>query len=99
MKNEVKGKIIQVLPIQRGESSRGSWVRSGIVIEYEDGRYTNKLCLECSGQKAEAFGGLHVGQTGTFFYDVTSREYNGRWYHSVNCFDWQVDGVGSADPI
>lgn len=98
MKNEIKGKIIQVLPIQRGEGSKGSWTRSSIVIEYEDGRYTNKLCLECGNSKAEEMAKLKVGQSGTFYYSVKSREYNGRWYTGTDCFGWDLE-ASSSDPI
>lgn len=93
MKNEVKGVISEVLPIERGTGNRGPWVTAKIVIDYEAGRYTNKLMLECRTNKAEEFGKLQRGQKGTFIYDVTSREYNGRWYHSVNCFDWTIEGA------
>lgn len=101
MRNEVEGRIIDV-SIQRGSSQRGPWARATVVIEYEDGRYTNKLALDCGSNKAEDFGRLQKGQKGKFYYDVRSREYNGRWYTSAECFDWSVEGQAapsSVDPI
>ena len=92
MRNEIKGKIIAVPPVQRGQGQRGPWSIATVVIEYEDGRYMNKLALECRSNKAEEFGRLQVGQSGTFYYDVTSREYNGKFYTSANCFDWKIEG-------
>lgn len=91
MKNEVEGRIVQVLPIERGMGQRGPWATAKIVIEYENGRFNNKLMLECRTNRAEEFASLSVGQRGKFAYDVTSREYNNKWYHNVNCFDWKVD--------
>ena len=98
MKNEVTGVVAQVLPIERGMGQRGPWATAKIVIEYEAGRYTNKLMLECRTNKAEEFARLVRGQRGTFYYDVTSREYNDKWYHNVNCFDWKIEGAPSAAP-
>lgn len=104
MNNEVKGKVIAVPPAQTGMGQRGPWRRQTVVIEYENGRYNQTLALECSNNKAEDFGKLRVGQEVTIKYDVTSREYNGRYYTTANAFDWTVNNqstitTASDDPI
>lgn len=102
MNNEVKGKVVAVPPAQTGVGQRGPWRRQTVVIEYEDGRYTQKLALECGNSKAEDFGKLRVGQTVTVHYDVTSREYNGRYFTTANAFDWKVEGAqaqGGNEPF
>lgn len=91
MNNEVKGRVIAVPPAQTGMGQRGPWRRQTVVIEYEAGRYHQKLALECSNNKAEDFGRLQVGQDVTIKYDVVSREYNGRWFTTANAFDWSVE--------
>ena len=93
MKNEVEGRITKVLPIERGMGNRGPWATAKIVSEYENGRYTSNLMLECRSNRAEEFAKLRVGQKGKFFYDVSSREYNDKWYHNVTCFDWAIEGA------
>lgn len=98
MKNEVTGRITRVLPLERGTSQRGEWLSAKVVIEYESGRYNSTLCLECRNNRAEEFSKLRAGQKGTFYYDVTSREYNGKWYHNVNCFDWKIEGAAAPAP-
>ncbi len=98
MKNEVTGRITQVLPLERGTGQRGEWLSSKVVIEYESGRYNSTLCLECRNKRAEEFSKLRAGQKVTCYYDVTSREYNGRWYHNVNCFDFVVEGAQAPAP-
>lgn len=92
MNNEIKGRVVSVPPAQTGMGQRGPWRRQTVVIEYESGRYTQKLALECSNNKAEEFGRLRIGQVITVHYDVTSREYNGRFYTTANAFDWTVEG-------
>lgn len=98
MKNEVTGRITQVLPLERGTGQRGEWLSAKVVIEYESGRYNSTLCLECRNNRAEEFSKLRAGQKGIFYYDVTSREYNGKWYHNVNCFDWKIEGAAAPTP-
>lgn len=91
MNNEIKGKVIEVLPMQSGETrSGGTWYRQTVVLEYESGRYTQQIALECGTSKAPDFGKLQKGQIVKVRYDVTSREYNGRWYTSANAFEWEV---------
>lgn len=92
MNNEVKGRVIAVPPAKTGMGQRGPWCRQTVVIEYESGRYTQKLALECSNSKAEDFGKLRVGDTVTIKYDVTSREYQGNYYTTANAFEWTVEG-------
>lgn len=96
MNNEVKGVVVSVPPAQTGMGQRGPWMRQTVVIEYESGRYTQKLALECSNNKAEQFGKLKVGQSVTINYDVTSREYNGRYYTTANAFDFKVEGASAS---
>lgn len=93
MNNEIIGRIVAVPPALTGQGQRGPWGRQTVVIEYESGRYTQKLALECSNNKYEEFGRLRVGQRVKFHYDVTSREFNGKFYTTANCFDWEVEGA------
>ena len=105
MVNEISGKVVAVPPAQRGRGQRGPWCRQTVVIEYENGRYPQKLALECSTSKAEEFGKLKVGQMVTIKYDVTSREFNGKFYTTANAFDWTSNNQPTAitatadDPI
>jgi hypothetical protein len=96
MNNEIKGRVVSVPPALTGMGQRGPWRRQTVVIEYESGRYTQKLALECSNNKAEDFGKLKVGQLVTIHYDVTSREYNGKYFTTANAFDWKVDESGTV---
>ena len=97
MDNIIKGRVVAVPPMATGEGQRGPWKRQTVVIEFQEGRYTSKLALDNSF-KADEFAKLRPGQVVTCHYDVTSREYNGRYYHTVTCFDWEVEGAQVAAP-
>lgn len=87
---EIKGKIIQNLGIQSGTSKAGkSWSKASILIETE-GQYPKKVALD-NLKNAEEFGKLAVGSTGTFHIEISSNEYNGKWYTSANCWKWEID--------
>lgn len=92
---EITGKIIQVLPEQRFNGKNGEIVKNCFVIEWKDNGYSQKLCLEVIGsdkwekmQRAAV-----VGHEVNCRFNVTSREYQGRWYTSCQCFYCATVGV------
>lgn len=85
---EIKGKIIANLGIQTGTSKAGkSWSKATIVVEYGEGQYPKRVALD-NLKQAEEFAKLPIGAEGEFHFEVESREYNGRWFTSVNCWKW-----------
>ena len=95
---EIKGKIVRVLPLIQGVSARGPWSKATVVIEYQSGNYTKTLALD-NISKAEEFSKLAVGSELTFLFDVSSNEYNGRFYTQCNCFGWkQADSQPQEQP-
>ena len=85
---ERTAKIIQVLPEQRFNGKNGEIVKNAFVIEWQDNGYTQKLCLEVMGadkwekmQKA-----VVVGNEVIVKYEATSREWQGKWFTSCQCF-------------
>lgn len=88
---EIKAKVIEVLPIKSGVSASGTpWKSQSIIVEFEEGHYTNKLELQ-NMKQADEFAQIKVGTEGLFKFNITSREANGRWYTSCNCWRWEMD--------
>lgn len=91
----IKGKVVANLGVQKGISKAGKdWQRATIVIETE-GNYPKKIALD-NMKNAEAFGNLAVGTEGTFHIEPESREFNGKWYTSINCWKWETTQQGEA---
>lgn len=87
---EIKGRVIYNLGIQSGTSKAGNaWSKASIVIETE-GQYPKKVLIE-NIKKAEEFSKIAVGSIGTFDIEISSNEFNGRWYTSVNCWRWKIE--------
>lgn len=89
MSLEIKGKIIAVLPIQTGEGKNGTWKSQDYVLETSD-QYPKKICFNLFGDKIDQFQ-VKIEQEVTVFFDIESREYNGRWYTSIRA--WKVDAA------
>lgn len=94
---EIKGKVIEILPIQEGVSNAGrSWQKASLIIEVaENPQYPKKIKIS-NMKSANAFSKLAVGSEGTFKVEIESREYNGRWYTEINCWGWDVSQVQQA---
>ena len=79
---EVKGKIIQKLEPVSGTSKAGNaWNKQEYVLETLDA-YPKKVFFDFFGERANQYP-LEVGDIITLSFDIESREYNGRWYTSI----------------
>lgn len=95
---EIKGKVVANLGVWKGTSKAGKeWAKATVVIEYGD-QYPKKVALD-NLKNAEDFAKLAVGADGTFHIEVESREFNGRWYTSVNCWKWETTQQAPAQPV
>lgn len=91
---EIKGKVIQLLPLQTGEGKNGAWRKQEFVIE-TDAQYPKKICISAWGDKINE-SLLQIGNEINVSFDLESREYNGRWYTDVKA--WRMDAVGAGSP-
>lgn len=81
MSNTMTGKLIAILPLQSGTSTKGTWKHQDFVIEVVNGQYTDKAHFSAWGDdKINALNAFRPGDLIEVSFDYTSREYNGRWY-------------------
>ena len=93
---DIKGKVIQLLPLQSGMGKKGPWKKQEFIVETQS-QYPKKVCLSVWGDKVDQFN-LSVGQMINASIELESREYNGRWYTEARA--WKIDknaSSGSAD--
>lgn len=100
MSMELKGKVIQLLPMQSGMGKKGPWKKQEFILETQ-AQYPKKVCLSAWGDKIDQFG-IAEGDQLNVSVDLESREYNGRWYTEARA--WKIDKSGNSgsaakDPI
>ena len=84
---ELQGKIIVVLPERGGVSQRGNqWRSISYVLETQE-QYPKKLAFDVTNDKIDQLN-IQLGEILTVQFDINAREYNGRWFNSVNA--WNV---------
>ena len=83
---EIKGKIVELLPLKSGQSANGEWRKQEYILE-TDSNYPKKICFMAWGDKIDQFN-IKQDETVKVSVDLESREYNGRWYTDVKA--WKV---------
>lgn len=84
--NYVKGTISLKGELQQGTSQNGyDWARQIVVIETPsyNGSFT-KIALTAQNQRVDDLMNYQIGDKVEVGYSVTAREYNGKWYNSVD---------------
>ena len=94
MEIKVVGTIEKLMPISRGVSAAGrEWVKQDIVMSMTNGQFVKHLAATVMGQERIDNFKLRVGDNIVAYLDIDAREYNSRWYNSINI--WKVERVGS----
>lgn len=85
------GTIAHMSEVQSGTSQTGNpWYRQTIVVDVAgyNGSY-RKVALQASGNMVGDLEGAAVGDKVEISYQVTAREWNGKWYNNVDLYKVQ----------
>jgi hypothetical protein len=86
MSFKVKGRVVDILPIQTGSSTRGEWKKLDFVLEVPDDQFPKKICFTLFNDKTEMIKENDKNKEVEVSFSLEGREYNGKWYHNVNAF-------------
>jgi hypothetical protein len=88
---EITGTIISMEQPTKGVSKAGKeWTKQLFVIETKD-QYPKKVAIEVMGDKVSVLSHYTVGYEVTASINIESREYNGRYYTTVQA--WKLAGT------
>ncbi len=92
---EITGKVVKLGGLTEGTSARGPWRKQDLIIETEE-QYPKTVCLTCWTNQIEEIQSMVPGQPIKAQIDISSREFNGKWYTDVRV--WRFDPVTTAAP-
>ena len=95
---ELKGKLEHKLTVESGMSkSNKAWQKQTIVINNGD-QYNPNIAISFFGEdKVKVLEGFKVGQDVTVSINLSSKEFNGKWYNQID--GWKIDGsTATAKP-
>ena len=90
---EIIGKVVRLGNLTEGTSARGPWRKQDLIIETEE-QYPRTVCLTCWTNQIDEIQKFAPGQTIKAQIEISSREFNGKWYTDVRV--WRFDPVGAA---
>ena len=93
---EIKGIITKKLEVETGISKAGkSWQKQSFVVD-TGAEYNPEVCFQAFGDKAEMLNKFEEGQEVSVAFNVSSREYNGKYYHNIDA--WKIEPLIAEPP-
>ena len=92
---EITGKVVRLGGLTEGTSARGPWRKQDLIIETDE-QYPKTVCLTCWTNQIDEIQAMTPGQLIKAQIDISSREFNGKWYTDVRV--WRFDPVTTAAP-
>ena len=84
---EIQGIIQQILEPQTFNGRNGEFKKFGFILETQE-QYPKKIHMQVFGEDKWNSMGIQQGQNVCAFFDLSSREWNGKWFTSCDC--WKV---------
>lgn len=91
---KVSGTISKILKVETGQSKAGKeWKKQNFVLD-TNAEYNNLICFQLFGdKKLEAFSRFKEGERVEVSFNVSSREYNDKYYHNLDA--WKLEKLDS----
>jgi hypothetical protein len=89
---EITGKLVKKLDLESGISNSGKeWKKQSILVE-QDVDYNKEIAISFFGDKIKKIRDIEVGSDVSVSINLSSREYNGKYYHNID--GWFIAKLG-----
>ena len=89
---QIIGKLVQKFDSEKGVSKSGkSWEKQAILIE-QNTDYNKEVVISFFGDKIKSLRDIEEGSEVNVSINLSSREYNGRYYHNID--GWFIAKMG-----
>ena len=92
---EITGKVVRLGGLTEGTSAKGPWRKQDLIIETDE-QYPKTVCLTCWTNQIDEVQRMVPGQMIKAQIDISSREFNGKWYTDVRV--WRFEPVAATTP-
>ena len=94
MSLSVKGRISSKLSVENGTSKAGKeWKKQSFLVD-TSAQYNPEICFQLFGEdKIAMLEHYNVGDQVEVSFNLSSREWNGRYFHNVDA--WKIEKIGA----
>ena len=79
----IECKLVKIFDIESGISKAGKeWRKQSILVEQYT-EYNKELVITYTNDNIKKLQGKNIGDNLSCSINLSSREYNGRWYHNI----------------
>ena len=90
---EITGKLVQKLERETGVSKSGkTWEKQSILVEQSGTDYNKEVAISFFGDKIKKIRDIEVGSDVSVSINLSSREYNGKYFHNID--GWFIAKLG-----
>ena len=95
MSLSVKGKLSRKLSVESGTSKAGKeWKKQSFIVD-TGAQYNPAICFQLFGDdKIEMLNHHNEGDQIDVSFNLSSREYNGRYFHNIDA--WRIENIDSS---
>ena len=90
----ITGKLSRKLSIESGTSKAGNeWKKQTFVLD-TGSQYNPEICFQLFGEeKIELLNHYNEGEQIKVSFNLSSKEYNGRYFHNIDA--WKIESLGN----
>ena len=97
---QITGKLVQKLERETGVSKSGkTWEKQSILVEQAGTDYNKEVAISFFGDKIKSLRDVEVGSDVSVSINLSSREYNGKYYHNIDGWFIAKFGQETVSPI
>jgi histidinol phosphatase-like enzyme len=97
---EITGKLVQKLERETGVSKSGkTWEKQSILIEQAGADYNKEIAISFFGDKIKKLRDIEIGSDVSVSINLSSREYNGKYYHNIDGWFIAKFGEETVSPL
>ncbi|MBG16245.1 MAG: hypothetical protein CL853_07825 [Crocinitomicaceae bacterium] len=92
----IKGQLVRILDPESGTSKAGKqWKKQSFLVN-TGAQYNPEICFQLFGEdKIQMLDGINSGDQIEVSFNISSREYNGRYFHNIDA--WKITKETIAD--
>jgi len=100
MSLSIKGNVSNILPVESGTSKAGKeWKKQGFIIN-TGAQFNPDICFSVFGEdKLQMVAGLSIGEEVEVHFNLSSREFNGKYYHNIDAWRIEKSSAQSAQNV